>query len=191
MEQSIRALIATSDGALASEVAQSLALDFHWRPVAAPTFRVALAEIRNSTFDLVLIDRDLDGGDGIVFAPIVKKRNPRCRTLLLSSHNRWATHDAATTLGFDAVLGRHYPVQELAELLVEQSRMRAVPSHPLLATLTVRELEILNDLATGLTNHEIAQLRGISEATTKSHLSSIYRKLRARNRVEAISLLRS
>jgi DNA-binding NarL/FixJ family response regulator len=58
-----------------------------------------------------------------------------------------------------------------------------------LALLTATELEILTAIATGATTLEIAQSRHNSEATVKTHLSAIYRKLQVRNRVEAISIL--
>jgi DNA-binding NarL/FixJ family response regulator len=52
--------------------------------------------------------------------------------------------------------------------------------------LTERELETLNLLATGLPNKQIAVALGISEHTVKFHISSIYSKLNASNRAEAI-----
>jgi DNA-binding CsgD family transcriptional regulator len=55
--------------------------------------------------------------------------------------------------------------------------------------LSIREREILMDIATGATTREIAMKRHNSEATVKSHLTSIYRKLDVRNRVEAIAAL--
>jgi len=52
--------------------------------------------------------------------------------------------------------------------------------------LTDRELEVLNLLAKGLANKQIAAALGISEHTVKFHVSSIYSKLNATNRTEAI-----
>jgi DNA-binding NarL/FixJ family response regulator len=60
-----------------------------------------------------------------------------------------------------------------------------------LRSLTATEYEILNAIATGATTYEIARKRHNSEATVKSHLTSIYRKLSVRNRVEAVALLKS
>ncbi len=55
------------------------------------------------------------------------------------------------------------------------------------AKLTQRETEILHLLETGQTNLEIAVRTGISVNTVKRHVRNLYRKLRARNRVQAIS----
>jgi DNA-binding NarL/FixJ family response regulator len=51
--------------------------------------------------------------------------------------------------------------------------------------LTTRELEVLERVASGARSQAIAAELGLSEATVKSHLSHIYRKLAVRNRVEA------
>jgi DNA-binding NarL/FixJ family response regulator len=54
--------------------------------------------------------------------------------------------------------------------------------------LTLREIEVLAMLADGLGNKEIARQLDISDNTVKSHLSSIFGKLGATNRTEAVML---
>jgi DNA-binding NarL/FixJ family response regulator len=54
--------------------------------------------------------------------------------------------------------------------------------------LTEREVEVLQLLAQGLANKQIAQLLNISANTVKFHVSSIYTKLGATNRTEAVRL---
>ncbi len=64
------------------------------------------------------------------------------------------------------------------------------PSSPLANLsdpLTRTEVSVLEDLVKGLTTKEIALVRHNSEATIKSHLTAIYRKLGVRNRVEAVT----
>ncbi len=51
--------------------------------------------------------------------------------------------------------------------------------------LSARELEVLTLIARGRSNEEIAQLLFISPHTVKNHVSSIYRKLRVRDRTQA------
>jgi DNA-binding NarL/FixJ family response regulator len=56
--------------------------------------------------------------------------------------------------------------------------------------LTARELEILEILPTGDTVSQMAQHLFVTESTIKTHLASIYRKLGATNRVQAINAAR-
>ena len=64
----------------------------------------------------------------------------------------------------------------------------AEPAAPLIEPLTERELEVLQWLAQGLANKQIASQLGISEHTVKFHVSAIYTKLGATNRAEAVRL---
>ena len=64
---------------------------------------------------------------------------------------------------------------------------RIAPSTPIQA-LTAREIEVLGMLALGLGNKTIAKQLGISEHTVKFHLSSIFSKLNASSRTEAVTL---
>ncbi|MEW5940143.1 MAG: response regulator transcription factor [Chloroflexota bacterium] len=81
-------------------------------------------------------------------------------------------------------------VRALAEGLTVGPRSLLFPSDPSDSAergpLTERELEVLSLLAKGLANKQIAAALGISEHTVKFHVSSIYSKLNATNRAEAI-----
>ncbi len=58
------------------------------------------------------------------------------------------------------------------------------------AGLTPRELQVLDAVATGLTNREIAKAMFLSEATVKSHLVQVFSKLGVRSRTAAVALAR-
>ncbi|MFH8576032.1 response regulator [Streptomyces zaomyceticus] len=63
---------------------------------------------------------------------------------------------------------------------------RAAAPHRELATLTPRELEVLEALARGHSNAELAERFRLSEATVKTHVARILSKLRLRDRAQAV-----
>ena len=157
------------------------------------TLRAALALIRTEKFELVIVERDLDDGDGIVLAPTIRRIHPYSISILVSKFRGWATIEAAQQLGFSIVVDDEISQNEFNSQVEGLLRARSSPQakqetmHSRIHLLSLREREILLDLATGATTEEIALKRFNSVATIKSHLTSIYRKLGVRNRVEAIS----
>ena len=65
---------------------------------------------------------------------------------------------------------------------------RREPSRGAADVVSPREHDVLSALATGATNPAIARTLGLSPNTVKQHASSIFRKLGARNRAEAVRL---
>lgn len=77
--------------------------------------------------------------------------------------------------------------QRLLETYVRGRPSPAQPApDPLLAELTPRETEVLETIAAGLSNAEIAQKFFLSEATVKTHVRRILGKLELRDRVQAV-----
>ncbi|QFZ18429.1 response regulator [Saccharothrix syringae] len=77
-------------------------------------------------------------------------------------------------------------MQRLVEAYVRQPRRVPTPAPPGLGRLTPRELEILRLVATGRTNHEIADALTVSEATIKTHLNRTMTKLGLTSRAQAV-----
>lgn len=160
------------------------------------TFRSALPRIRIERYDCIIVDKNLGSGDGITLGPIIKRINPDCLSILVVPQSQWATTEAAHSLGYSLAMTATKVATELGAVLENISGEVKVPDSRALISarqrlerLSEREREILVDISQGKRNYEIATFRHISEGTIKSHLSSIYRKLEVRNRVEAISMM--
>jgi NarL family two-component system response regulator YdfI len=73
------------------------------------------------------------------------------------------------------------------KLLSTPNNKKEPPSPEIQTTLTVREIEVLANVARGQTSKEIAYQLGITERTVKAHLTSIYNKLGVDSRAAAVS----
>jgi len=69
----------------------------------------------------------------------------------------------------------------------EDGLARTTPTEPLEEPLSGRELAVLELLATGRTNKEIAKELFVAQGTVKAHVASVYRKLGVHSRAEAVS----
>jgi DNA-binding NarL/FixJ family response regulator len=93
-----------------------------------------------------------------------------------------AVHPAALATLVREALNGHI-VHSLSSITVTDKRQKEVVAEQ--CALTDRELEILQLVAAGATNGEIARRLWITEQTVKFHVSNIYRKLDVANRTEA------
>ena len=101
----------------------------------------------------------------------------------------WASQREIQTAIEAAAAGLLVLHPDVAELVVTAfSSSSRVSSTPFGQQLSPREGEILNMLATGLGNKEIAWRLKISEHTVKFHVTSIFNKLNVSNRAEAVAV---
>lgn len=157
----------------------------------------ALLALSNKSFDLILVNRTFDGGEGVSLSSQLRAvTHSNCAIVVLAHETTWALALEVERSGANGLLSSALPFETLLDsldnLLRNQDRFifigeRGVSN--LLDDLTSSEKEVLAHLALGLTTREIAKHRHNSEATIKSHLTAIYRKLGARNRVEAVAHL--
>ena len=142
-------------------------------------------------------------GSGIELAVTAALSNPDCTLVLLTLEEEWTLIEQARLLGFGSFLSKRSELSEIVSTIKQlltnsQHFYLRVPQIPLHSTilpkksihLTKTESEILAELSDGSSTKEIAMRRCNSQATIKSHLSSIYRKLGARNRIEALLIAR-
>ncbi len=158
----------------------------------------ALTAISQRSFDVILINRSIDGGQGVALATRLNSEAPsRSAIVILARSATWAFAQEVEASGANGVLSTTLPFETLLDSLDDLIRnptrfifIGERDGGKLIDELTSSERAILNQIAQGLTTREIAEVRHNSEATIKSHLTAIYRKLGARNRVEAIAHLK-
>ncbi len=85
--------------------------------------------------------------------------------------------------------GQSYVTPQLAARLLRQPA-KSTPTLSKLDDLTDRETQILDNVAKGMTNKEIARSLNLSEKTVKHYMTNVMQKLQVRNRLEAVLTLR-
>lgn len=76
--------------------------------------------------------------------------------------------------------------RRVIDMAVQSHAQPTTATHPAVAKLTQRELDVLVAISEGLSNAEIAAKLFVSEATVKTHVSSVLAKIEARDRVQAV-----
>jgi DNA-binding NarL/FixJ family response regulator len=165
-----------------------------------------LAEsLAGSVPDVIVIDMEPEASDALKAAFEFKHAPPALVVLTDDADSDWIfdalPFDAMAILPRNAMLGEIVACIEavaaglcvllpevLARLVAGRKPSRQAVTGLPFETLTLREIEVLAMLADGLGNKEIARQLDISDNTVKFHLSSIFGKLGATNRTEAVML---
>jgi DNA-binding NarL/FixJ family response regulator len=148
--------------------------------------------------EVVLMDLNLGHGlDGIAAIGLLTRLPKPPRIVVLTTYDTDADVIAALDAGAIGYLLKDSPPDDLVRAIVAAARGETVLAPQVAAVLvrrvsgapvlTAREIEILNLLAAGRTNRELARELFISEATVKSHLTNIYGKLGVESRAGAVA----
>jgi DNA-binding NarL/FixJ family response regulator len=158
------------------------------RCLSARTGAEAVALCRRYEPHVALVDLFLGTESGPEICERLRTEAPAPRVLLMSGAGGISPR-AARAAGAVGFLSKDWPAPEIANLVRMvgdgMEVFREMDNHSL-PTLTDRESEILGLIAGGGTNREIAAALYISPHTVKEHTSTLYRKLGARNRADAV-----
>lgn len=161
----------------------------------------ALLAAHPERFDLVLIDYKLPQGNGLVCAAEMRAKHPLQSFGLISGADDADLPERARAAGLVAFLPKSLEMDALHQALLKIARGdplfvdQLIPATPGIFTprfgLTPRQLDVLEMLASGKSNKEIAQDMGIAPATVKNHLETIFEKMGASNRTQAVMVARA
>ncbi|MGW3347263.1 response regulator [Nonomuraea rubra] len=159
----------------------------------------ALSGIAARRPDVVLMDLQLgDGADGVEATRRIRALPSPPQVLVLTTYETDADVMRAVAAGATGYLLKVCPPEELFQGIRAAARGESVLSAKVAArmmrrlrdpgpALSVREVEILELLASGAGNREIARRLFITEATVKTHLVHIYGKLGVDTRTAAVT----
>jgi DNA-binding NarL/FixJ family response regulator len=179
----------------------------------APNGAVAVAEVRRLRPAVVLMDVRMPELDGLAAARLILSENradrPPTRVLMLTTFDLDDYVYEALSLGASGFLLKDAPADELVRavrvvsageallapsvtrrLIADVTRRRTPPrvAAARLKVLTPREREVLELVAQGLSNAEIASTLFVAEQTVKTHVSNVLSKLQLRDRAQAVVL---
>ncbi|MFC4374948.1 response regulator [Nocardia halotolerans] len=174
--------------------------------------KIAVAEAKRLRPDVVLMDVRMPQMNGLDAARAIldARFEPPVRVLMLTTFDIDDYVYEALSLGASGFLLKDAPAEELVRavrvvadgeallaptitrrLIADVTRRRntvRAPAAPALTSLTPREREVLELVAKGLSNTEIATSLFVAEQTVKTHVSKVFSKLGLRDRAQAVVL---
>ncbi|MDX3710040.1 response regulator transcription factor [Streptomyces europaeiscabiei] len=152
--------------------------------------------------DVVLMDLRMPAGNGVEAIAELTRRGARAKVLVLTTYDTDADTIPAIEAGATGYLLKDAPRDDLFAAVRASAEGRTVlspaiasrlvcavrkPTAPASQALSAREREVLELVAKGTSNREIARELFISEATVKTHLTHLYGKLAVKDRAAAVA----
>lgn len=155
---------------------------------------------RKARPDIILMDVNMPGTDGIVATRVIKRELPSIKIIALTIYEDEEVVEMVRA-GVSAYVLKDVAGSELVDT-IHRVMQGEIVIHPRVANRLVRELnrsdpkkneirltkrekDVLDLLVKGNTNKEMAECMFISEKTVKNHLTSIFRKLGVKDRTQA------
>lgn len=157
----------------------------------------AIALYRRYQPDVMVLDLRMPRRDGVAVVQQVMESNPKARLLIMTTYDGDEDIFRCLSQGAKGYLLKDAPRQEILSAIRAVSDDRPYTSSSIAAkalqrmvkpSLTQRELDVLQQVALGRSNKDIARRLSITEGTAKTHVKSILTKLDAISRTEAVAV---
>ena len=210
---SIRILIADDHALLRQGIKNALSLEADLEVIGeASNGEEVLNLVVHLKPDIVLLDINMPKGNGLEITRHLAANFPSIRCIILTIHDDeyyvmevikagasgYLLKDVEASMLIEAIRVVHagesfiYPTlakklfSQISRLENEQTGEQAAPRRRNEGRLTYREAEVLQLMAQGLSNHELAARLFLSEKTVKNHLTNIFRKIHVTDRTQAV-----
>lgn len=156
--------------------------------------REGVAAFKEHQPDVVLMDLRMPRMDGADAIALILRADPAARVVVLTTFDGDEHIHRALALGAKGYLLKDATRDEIVSAVrTVHAGRRFIPadvatllaSRPIGRDLTEREIQVLEGIASGLSNKEIGAELGIAEATVKSHVNGVLAKLEAKDRTGA------
>ena len=208
MKEIIKVAIAEDNSFLLQSIKEKLGLFDYFKIKHTACHGKELMEklAQNHHVDVILMDIQMPEMDGIEATNLIKSKYPQIKVIMLTVFDDDENIFKSIQAGADGYLLKETSPDELENGLCEIMNGGA-PMTPIIASkalrllrnppehfktneenpLSKRETQILDQLSKGLNYQEIAENLFISPSTVRKHIENIYRKLRVRNKMEAVN----
>jgi DNA-binding NarL/FixJ family response regulator len=157
----------------------------------------AIVRFRTLRPDVTLMDLQMPGLSGIEAIQLIRREFPEARVVVLTTYSRDVQVLRALQAGAAGYLVKSALRKDLLNTIrtvhgggknVSAEVAAELARHVLDEPLSQREVDILQRVATGTSNKEIAAALALTEATVKSHMKSVMAKLGANDRTHAVMI---
>ena len=190
----IRIAIADDQAMIRQALASLLSLEEDFEVVIQAANGQELLDLVDEDVDVVLLDVEMPGTDGLTASAALNRRFPRVKTLIVTAFGRPGYVRRAMESGATGFIVKDAPFPELLDAIRKVARGEHVVDPRLAAEtlshgdspLTPRETDALQALRGGNTTRHVAKSLGLSQGTVRNYLSSAMDKTGAGTATEAL-----
>jgi DNA-binding NarL/FixJ family response regulator len=196
MKQPLSVLLIDDHESVRAGIKAALLKAGHMCVGEASSISEARARIAHTNPQVIVVDLSLPDGNGLEIVKWARSISERIGIVVLTLNSAQDFLLTAMKAGASAFVEKSAPLAELISAIEHsfiaplsfsaQGITRVIKKDFAANNLTVREVQVLEKLSDGLGARDIGLELFITEATVKTHLASIYRKLDSKNRIQAI-----